>query len=124
MKKKILLFSLLGIILLSPAALVLADDPPLPTNSDGAVNTTDDVMTVIDSITNWMYTIFMAVAVIMIVYAAFIYLTAGGIGTKKDSPAAVTRAHKMLIYAVVAIVVAIMAKGIVAVVKSIITTGV
>ena len=121
MKNKFIILSLLAILFLGQASLVLAVKG---TTSDGKVNTTEDVMTVIESITNWMYTIFMALAVIMIVYAAFVYLTAGGIGTKKDSPAAVTRAHKMLVYAVVAIAVAILARGIVVVVKSIITKGV
>lgn len=79
----------------------------------GEIDTVDDVLNVIDRITNWMFTIFMAVAVIMILIAAFKYLTSGG-GEE------VAKAHKMILYAVVAIAVAILAKGIVNVVKSIV----
>src|SRR3989344_7493377 len=42
------------------------------------IDTVQDVLDVIDRITNWMFTIFLALAVIMILYAAFVYLTSGG----------------------------------------------
>jgi len=110
----------LGFVLM----LTAMASPALADGEPGVVDTTQDVLTVLDNITNWMFSIFLALAVMMIVYAAFIYLTAGGIGAKKDSPAAITKAHKLLIYAVVAIAVAVLAKGIVNVVQSIVTTGV
>ena len=77
------------------------------------VDTVDDVLNVIDRITNWMFTIFLAVAVIMILIAAFKYLTSGG-GEN------VAKAHKMILYAAVAIAVAVLAKGIVKVVESLV----
>ena len=58
---------------------------------------------VINTIAKWIYTIILVVSVIMILMAAFNYLTAGG------DQAKVKKASQMLIYAVVGIVVAILA---------------
>lgn len=90
---------------------------PLTAFAAGPVNTIDtpeEVIQAIENIGDWMYTIFLSVAVIMIVYAAFIYLTSGG-GEN------VAKAHKMLIYAAVAIAVAVGANGIISLVQAIIT---
>lgn len=54
---------------------------------------------------NWMFTFLVVLAVIFVIYAAFKYLTAGG------EPENVGKASSMLIYAAVAIAVAILAKG-------------
>jgi len=93
------------------------------TGEPGVVDTVGDVMTVLENLTNWMFTIFMALAVIMVIAAAFTYLTSGGIGAKKDSPAAVSQAHKMLLYSAVAIAVAVLAKGFVNVIRILFETG-
>lgn len=91
-----------------------------PTNTVGnnfgvanEIDTVDDVLMVIDRITNWMFTIFLAAAVIMILYAAFVYLTSGG-GEET------AKAHKMILYSAVAIAVAILARGVVTVIESIV----
>lgn len=78
----------------------------------GEIDTVDDVLNVINKITNWMFTIFIATAVIFILLAAFKYLTSGG-GEET------AKAHKMLLYSAVAIAVAILAKGVVNIVQSI-----
>ena len=138
MKKLIVFVAILT--LLMPFSVVLADDPPPvgapggttgptgsatggttggptgSTNQPGVVDTVGDVMTVIDNITNWMFTIFLAFAVIVIIYSAFLFLTAGG----GDN---VNKARKMLLYAVAAIAIAVLAKGIVNVVRSLIEVG-
>lgn len=74
------------------------------------------VIDLIRTITNWMFTILLVLAVVFILLAAFKYLTSGG-GEE------VAVAHKMLIYAAVAIAVAFLAKGIVFVVAELVTTG-
>lgn len=66
----------------------------------------------LNTILGWMFTIFMVLAVIMIIWAAFVYLTAGGDEEK------VGKAKNMLIYAVVAIVVALLAAGVPKIVQS------
>ncbi|MBI5220915.1 MAG: hypothetical protein HY978_03750 [Candidatus Liptonbacteria bacterium] len=54
---------------------------------------------------NWVFTFLIIIAIIFILVAAFEYLTAGGNDEK------ISKAHKRLIYAAVAIVVGILAKG-------------
>jgi len=79
----------------------------------GEIDSVDKILKVVDNLTNWMFTAFIAAAVIMVLLAAFTYLRAGG-GEET------AKAHKMLLYSAVAIAVAILAKGIVNVVKSIV----
>ena len=130
MKKLIVFVAIFTLVM--PFSMVLADDAVggevggsgVPggevggsgTGNARTVDTVEDVMTVIDNITNWMFTIFLALAVIMIIYAAFVFLTAGG----GDN---VNKARKMLLYAVAAIAIAVLAKGIVNVVRSLIEVG-
>jgi len=73
-----------------------------------------DVVDLIDTLTNWFFTILLVLAVLVIIMAAFRYLTSAGDATK------VSGAHKMLIYAVIALVVAFLAKGIVYVVAQLV----
>jgi len=70
-----------------------------------------DIFRVIKRITNWMYTALFSIAVIMILYAAFIYMTSGG-GEE------VGKAHKILLYSAVAIAVAMLSGGVVNLVES------
>ena len=70
----------------------------------------------IKTITNWLFTFLLALAVLFIILAAYKYLISGG-GEE------VGKAHKMLIYAAVAIAVAFLAKGIVFVVEELVTSG-
>ncbi|OGM91796.1 hypothetical protein A2999_01330 [Candidatus Wolfebacteria bacterium RIFCSPLOWO2_01_FULL_38_11] len=65
----------------------------------------------------WIYTIFFIIAGIMILFAAFTYLTSGG------DPEKVGSAKNQIIYAVVAIVVALLAVSINLIVKSFVSTG-
>ncbi len=66
-------------------------------------------------IANWLFVILLIVAVLYIILAAYKYLFSGG------NDEAVAAAHKMLLYAVVAIAVAFLAKGIVFVVQQLVT---
>lgn len=66
-----------------------------------------DVVRILNRLANWMFIILLAVAVIMIIIAAYKYLTAGGDESKVSS------AHKTLIYALVAIGVGLLAKGLI-----------
>lgn len=85
-----------------------ASDPVGPVSS---IDTEQEVLDVIQKITNWMFTIFIAVAAAMIIYAAFTYLTSGG-------GEGVETAHKMLLYSAVAIAVATLSRGIVKLVEN------
>lgn len=83
--------------------LALAQAPTAPT----VVTTYSQLITIINTIVNWMFGILLAVAVILILYSAFLYLTSGGDEEK------VKTAKKYLVYAIIAVAIGIVAKGIV-----------
>jgi len=79
---------------------------PIPgISSPLANNTVGGLMGIVKSIVTWIYTLFFILAVLFILFAAFTYLTAGGDETK------VAKAKNQLIYAAVAIAVALLAVG-------------
>lgn len=69
------------------------------------INSPTDAVNILCTIAGWMFTFLVVLAIIFVIYAALKYLTAGGESEK------VTQANHMLIYAVVAIVVGLLAKG-------------
>lgn len=75
------------------------------------------VIVLIETITNWLFVFLLVLAVLFIILAAYKYMFSEG------GEEGVSAAHKMLIYAVVAIAVAFLAKGIVFVVRQLVTTG-
>jgi hypothetical protein len=75
------------------------------------------VRDLIGLIANWMFVFLLVIAVLYIIMAAYKYLFSGG------SEEGVSAAHNMLIYAVVAIAVAFLAKGIVFVVQQLVGGG-
>ena len=92
----------------------------VPTQNILTTGNTDGLsggVALIQKITNWLFTVLLVLAVLFIIMAAFKYLFSGG------SEEAVATAHKMIIYAVVAIAVAFLARGIVFVVQELVATG-
>lgn len=75
------------------------------------------VANLIITIGNWLFTLLLILAVVFIILAAYRYLFSGG------SEEGVSTAHKMLIYAVVAVAVAMLSRGIVFVIGQLVTTG-
>jgi len=71
------------------------------------------VVALIENLTNWLFIGFLLLATIFILLAAFQYLTGGG------DPTQTSAARKKLIYAVGAVIIATLAKGFVAVARSI-----
>lgn len=103
--KKIIIVSLILSSQLIPfvaMADVSTDLPPITT-----VDSAPGVLKGIQTITNWVFSIFIAIAVLMIIIGAFQYLTAGGSSEKTGS------AKKMLFYAIIAVVIAVSAQSIV-----------
>ncbi len=82
------------------------------------VDSTTKVFQAIQNITNWMFSGFLVIAVIMVLVAAFTILTAQG-NTEKF-----TTAKKMITYAVIAVVIAILAKSIIMVAASLVGANV
>jgi hypothetical protein len=102
-------------LLVAPVIGMAQTTPITPSTVDtsGVPTTAVGVLAVLYNILGWMRTIFFIVAVGFILYAAFIYLQAGG------DPEKLKEAKNMTIYAVVAIVVALLAAAMPAIVSSV-----
>lgn len=83
----------------------------IPDAGDVILSSPGGIIQLIEKIGSYFYTILLSLAVIFIIMAAYNYLTSGG-GEK------VAKAHKMIVWTLVAIAVAFLSKGIVAVVKA------
>ena len=78
--------------------------------ANAAVNNIN-VLEVLDRIVNWTFSFLLIFAVIFIFYAAFLFLTAGG------DPEIINKAKSQLLWSVVAIVIALVAKGVVFIIR-------
>ncbi len=85
-----------------------------PLISFAAITTGEGVIQAIYDIADWMFAFFLAIAVIMIIIAAFSFLTGGG------DPEKYGKAKTMLLYSAVAIAVAVLARGFSTIVTSIV----
>ena len=77
----------------------------------------EQIIKIIDRISLWLLYGLLTVAVVFIVYAAYLYLTAAG------DPEKVKSASNVIIYAVVAIGVALLSRVIVAIAKALVQPG-
>lgn len=71
------------------------------------VTTYQGVLDLLKTLSGWMLGILIALAVVFLIYAAFLYLTSGG------EQETLTKAKNYLVYAVVAIGVGLLARGLV-----------
>jgi len=112
MKKLFVAVVLLSLVSLVVLPLGVSAQPPdtLPTG----INTPEKLIELIDLITNWIFTLFLLLAVIFIVIGALQFVTAGG------KPESVSEARQKIIYAAIGIIVALIAKAIPAVLKNIV----
>ena len=67
-----------------------------------------DVGVIINNITSWVSGLLIAVAVLFVIYAAYLYLTSAGDAEK------VKAASNYILYAVIAVVVALASRGLIA----------
>jgi len=105
--KTILLLSLISLPVLTFAQYGV-QSPPTP------VTRFEDILGILNTVINWIFTILLALAVIFIMFAAFEYLGSAG-----DPEKTRTAANK-LIYAAVAIGVGLISKGIEFIVRQLI----
>lgn len=89
---------------------------PLPALAASDINTPEKVIAAICKFSGWLYAALLALAVLFIIYAAFLFLTAGGDAER------VGTAKKQLIYAVVAVAAAILATGIIRITQELLGT--
>lgn len=104
-----ILLSLLSVVVL-PAVASAAIGDPLP----GEVGSPIALLQKIDNIINWVFALMMVLAVVFILMAAFAFVTGGPKGAEE--------AREKLIWAIVGIVIAVLARSIPAVLKMIIQT--
>jgi len=103
MKK--VLTSLISVGLLAAPVIALAQEPP--------VAPLLNVITVLCRITNWLFGILLIIAAIAIIVAAYLFVTATG------DPDKTKRARDFVLYAVIGVIVAFVAKGLVLLVGTI-----
>ncbi len=101
MKTKILATTLVALQVLP--LLALAQVTPLPPSP---LTTFEDFLSILRYVVNFVFTLLMILAIIFILIAAFNYLTAMG------NPEKIKSAQSMLIYAAVAIAIALIAQGV------------
>ncbi|MEE8131626.1 MAG: hypothetical protein V3T98_01095 [Candidatus Paceibacterota bacterium] len=92
-----------GLIILLTAPLI----------SYSAVESPDDVIRVINKIAKYLFTAFFIVAIIFIIIAAFHFLTA------KADPEKIKTARNQILYAAIAIAIALISTGAVKIIESI-----
>ena len=98
------------------AAFAQIPAPPVSAPVSG-INSSGAVQSSVCTVINWIFYVVIVVAVIMVLVAAFKYLTAAG------DPDKVKSASHTLLYAAVAILVAILAKAFPSLVGSFIGSG-
>lgn len=76
------------------------------TQAFAAVETEQDVLRILNRVVDWMFTFLLVISVIFVIIAAYNYLFAAGDAEK------VKKAHLMIVYAVVAIAVGLLARGV------------
>ncbi len=105
--KKILLTAVLISLLMVPAVNVLAQAQQSPPANL-------DVMTLLDRIVDWLFTILLVIAAIAIIIAAYYFVTAAG------NPETVSKARNFVLYALIGVAVAVASRGLVALVQTIV----
>jgi len=112
MTKKIL-FPLLAFVLIASPLLASAQEVvDGPTEVPTVITSIQDVNALINKLISWMQFLLFALAALFIVMAAFTYLLAGG------DPEKTGKAKNQVIYSIIAIAIALLATGIVLVVRS------
>jgi hypothetical protein len=100
--------------ILSILALVSFLVLPLTALANGTSSDEIDVMAALNRITNWLFTILVAVAGIAIVIAGYYFVTASG------NPEQIAKARNFIYYALIGVVVALLGRGMIALVQTIV----
>ncbi len=115
MRNKVLIFSLIiNIIIMGLALPVFAQSNTTEIESI-EINSIDDILTIIENITSWMYRILLAIVVIFVLMAAFTYLTSSGNIDK------IKKANNQLLYAAIAVVIAILSFSVSQIITSVLS---
>jgi hypothetical protein len=102
---------------LAPMSFASAIDTPTgwETLPNTGINTGNDVITSIERIGLWIFAAVIAIAVVFLIVAAFLWVTAGG------NEENIKKARTMLINALIGVAIALAAQGLINVVSNILT---
>jgi len=114
MNKFLGILGIIGLSLLAVSSVGAVDIPGITATGPTTVSGTVDIL---KNIVRWIYIIFFIIAVMFILFAAFTYLTAQG------DPEKVKSAKDQIIYAAVAIIVALLAVSIDTMISTFLSTG-
>lgn len=103
MKKNLVILTLIGLLLMPAILLVQAAAPGVSTTSP--ITSLADILAFIVTVGTWISAIVIGLAVIFILVSAFQFLTAAG------NPETIAKARQNLIYALVAVAIAVVAWG-------------
>ena len=107
----------LGLIVVAGAVFAAQSDcpPEAPAGSTCIVNPlkAKTLTDLIDGIINFIFTIALAITPIMVIAGGFMFITGGG------DPAKITQGKQLLLWTVVGLTVILLAKGLVAVLRSV-----
>lgn len=103
MKKILLALVLFGFLVL-----------PIVSLADAASSDEVDVMAALNRIVDWLFAILIAVAAIAIVIAGYYFVTAAG------NPEQITKARNFILYALIGVMVGLLARGMVVLVQKIV----
>ena len=111
--KKIIIVSLSCMFLFGFSLSVFAGNLTEPPASP-KINSITAILTLVNTLVNWFFTIVMAIAVLMLIIAGFTWMTSGGNEEK------ITTARKMLIWALVGIAIALLSRGLVTLIQTLV----
>jgi len=110
--KKWGLVSALSLVILTPMIVSAQFDVPGEQLPAPKFQTYGGAISLVEKASNWLLYIVIALAVVFIIYAGFLYLTSGGDEDKTKS------AKNYIVYAVIGIAIALLARGIVLLAKN------
>ena len=114
MNRKLTILILAGLLLVPTLTLLaaVAETPPVV----APVQSLQNLVDIMDKVSKWIFAIIFSLAIIFILVSAFQFLTAAG------NPEKITSARQILIYALIAVGIAVVAWGLPILVKALIGT--
>lgn len=106
MKKIFPIVILISILVLPAIALAAPTEAPTEIIPIGPTSG-DDIILIIENVANWMFAILLAVALVFVLLAAYQFLTSGG------DPTRVTSARQSLMFALVGVGIALLARSLI-----------
>jgi hypothetical protein len=103
------LLTILSFLFLSPFNVIAQIPPPESTSPETLP--TRSAFAIVQDVMRWLWTALLIVAVITIIIAAYLFITAGG------NPETLQKARNYVLYALVAIILAALAWGLVAIAR-------